>query len=334
MGDGDEIARAFWIAGPGRGEIREERLPPPGPGEVLVRALMGGISRGTESLVFRGRVPESQHQAMRCPFQQGSFPGPVKYGYISVGRVENGPAALRDRRVFCLHPHQDRYRVPEDAVVPVPDDVPDRRAALAAGMETAVNALWDAAPRVGDRVAVVGGGVIGQLVAGLAVRVPGVRVVLVDTDPARADAATALGAGFAAPGEAEGGRDLVFHASGSPGGLDTALSLAGFEATVVELSWYGDAPVTAALGEGFHARRLRLVSSQVGAVAPARRARHDRTARMVLALELLREPLWDRLPGPALAFGQLPAAMAGLAEAPGDGRLPLVDYQAEGEGHV
>lgn len=319
-------ARAFWLGAPGRGEIRSEPLPAPASGEVLVRALRSGISRGTESLVFNGRVPPSQHRAMRCPFQAGDFPAPVKYGYASVGIVEAGPPALRGRRVFCLHPHQDFYVVPETAVVPVPDAVPDARAVLAANMETALNGLWDGAPRLGDRIAVVGAGVVGCLVAALAARLPGARVELVDIEPARADLAAALGCGFAPPDAAAGEADLVVHASGTAAGLATALRLAGFEATVLELSWYGDRTVAAPLGEDFHARRLKLVSSQVGAVAAARRARWTQARRLALALELLADAVFDRLLAGECTLAELPAAMAGLAAEPAAALCHLVRY--------
>ncbi len=142
-------ALAFWLREPGTGEIRSAPLPEPGPGDVLVRTLRSGVSRGTESLVFRGGVPPSQYAAMRAPFQEGDFPGPVKYGYLNVGRVEDGPPDLHGRTVFCLYPHQTSYVVPAEAVVVVPEDVPASRAVLAGTVETAVNALWDAAPLLG-----------------------------------------------------------------------------------------------------------------------------------------------------------------------------------------
>lgn len=312
--------RAFWVVAPGRGEIRAAAPRAPGPGDVRVRARASGISRGTEALVLRGRVPQSQYEAMRCPFQEGDFPAPVKYGYASVGEREDGA------RVFCLHPHQDRYTVPADAVVPVPDAVPDRRAALAANMETAVNALWDAAPRVGDRIAVVGGGVVGCLFAAIAGRIPGTRVQLVDVNPARAATAARLGVGFAAPGEAAGDADIVVHASGAPAGLATALGLAGFEALVVEMSWYGDQAVPAPLGEAFHSRRLTLKSSQVGAVATSRRARRSFRDRLGLALDLLRDPVFDCLISGESRFGDLPETMARLADDPGDTLCHVVLY--------
>lgn len=312
-------ARACWLVQAGRAELRTQTLHEPADGEVLVRTLHSGISRGTEMLVFRGEVPASEHQRMRAPFQQGDFPGPLTYGYSSVGVVEQGPPALRGRAVFCLHPHQDRYVVPAAAVHPLPEDVPPARAVLAANLETAVNALWDGAPRVGDRIAVVGGGAVGLLVAWLAGRMPGCRVQLVDLQPARAALAQRLGVGFALPDEASGDADLVIHASGQGAGLQTALRLAGFEATVLELSWYGTRAVELPLGQAFHARRLVLKSSQVGHVAAARRARWDHAQRLRLALRLLADPVLDALVTGASPFDELPALLARLAAGGGAG---------------
>jgi threonine dehydrogenase-like Zn-dependent dehydrogenase len=325
MSDGAS-ARAFWVAAPGRGELRRAVLPRPGAGEVLVRALASGISRGSEALVFAGRVAPSQVTLMRCPFQEGEFPAPVKYGYASVGIIEAGAASLLGRRVFCLYPHQDRYVVPESAVLTVPDAVPDARAVLAANMETALNGLWDAAPRLGDRIAVVGAGVVGCCVAALAARVPGTQVELIDIDPARAALAASLGCRFARPEAATPEADLVIHCSGSAAGLATALRLAGFEATVLELSWYGAGDVAAPLGEAFHSRRLSLRSSQVGAVATAQRARWSHRRRLALALDLLADPVFDRLITGDSAFDDLPQAMARLARDPGGALCHLVRY--------
>jgi threonine dehydrogenase-like Zn-dependent dehydrogenase len=316
----DRLVRAFWIVEAGRGEIREEVLPAPGPDQLVVSARRSGISRGTESLVFKGLVPSSQWQAMRCPFQIGEFPGPLKYGYASVGQIDAGPDALLGRRVFCLHPHQSAYIVPIGAVTFLPDDVPDTRAVLSANMETAVNGLWDAAPRLGDRISVVGAGVVGALVAALAARIPGVEVELVDPDPGRADLAAALGCAFALPATASGERDIVVHASGQPAGLQTALGLAGFEATVLEMSWYGSRMVPAPLGEAFHSRRLTLRSSQVGAVATAQRARWDFKRRMRLAVSLLADPVFDALLTGQSTLDELPATLSRLADRP-DGTL-------------
>ncbi|MFJ8079618.1 3-hydroxyacyl-CoA dehydrogenase NAD-binding domain-containing protein [Streptomyces sp. NPDC096205] len=318
----DRTARAFWLAAPGYGEIREVALPDPADGEVLVRSLYSGISRGTETLVFRGGVPRSQYDAMRAPFQEGDFPGPVKYGYLSVGVVEQGPERLLGRTVFCLHPHQTRYVVPATAVTPVPDAVPAARAVLAGTVETAVNALWDAAPLVGDRIAVIGGGMVGSSVAALLARFPGVRVQLVDTDPARAKTAEALGVGYAAPEDALGGCDLVVHASATAQGLARGLELLAPEGTIIELSWYGDQKVSLPLGEAFHSRRLTLRASQVGTVSPAR-AHRSYAERLALALDLLADPALDALITGESAFDELPDVMPRLAS----GEIPALCHR-------
>lgn len=307
-------AQACWLLEPGLAEWRDENLPAPGPGDVLVRTLHTGISRGTELLVFRGMVPPSEHQRMRAPFQAGDFPAPVKYGYNNVGIVEQGPAHLLGQAVFCLYPHQTRYVVLADAVQLLPADVPPARAVLAANLETAINALWDAAPRVGDRIAVVGGGTVGLLVAWLASRLPGSRVEVVDTNPERHALAEHLGASFASPATATPDADLVIHASGRPEGLATALGLAAFEATVLELSWFGEQAVTVPLGGAFHARRLTLKSSQVGHVATEQRGRWSYRRRMALALSLLNDPRLDALVTDTSPFTELPSVLARLAQ--------------------
>ena len=309
-------AATFWFRAPGAGEIRSTELPEPGPDDVVVRTLFSGISRGTETLVLRGGVPRSQAARMRAPFQEGEFGGPVKYGYLNVGVVEEGPAHLRGRTVFCLYPHQTRYVVPAAAVTPVPDDVPPARAVLAGTVETAVNAPWDAAPLLGDRISVVGGGMVGCSVAALLARFPGVDVELVDVDPERATVAAALGVRFATPDAATGDRDQVVHASATEAGLARSLSLLADEGEVVELSWYGDRPVSLPLGEDFHARRLTIRASQVGAVARARRGRRTHRDRMALALALLADPAFDALVTREVAFADLPAELPRIAGEP------------------
>lgn len=319
-------AKAFWVAEPGRGEIRTEFLRPPSGDEVLVRTLFSGVSRGTEALVFNGGVPGSERERMRAPFQSGDFPAPVKYGYAAVGRVEQGPSGLSGRTVFVLHPHQTYFVVPAEAVHVVPDEAPPARAVLAANLETALNGIWDARPHVGDRIAVVGAGVVGCLVGWIAARVPGCHVELVDINPARAAVASALGVDFALPADAARDTDLVVHASGSPAGLDLALSLAGDEARIVELSWFGDQRVSLALGGAFHARRLSIVSSQVGRVAASQRARWNTRRRMQLALSMLVDPALDVLITGESPFDGLPQVMATLAGQPGGALCHRITY--------
>jgi threonine dehydrogenase-like Zn-dependent dehydrogenase len=325
-------ARQFWIQTPGRGEIVRAALPPRASGEALVRALYSGISRGTESLVYRGEVPPSQYRAMRAPFQEGEFPGPVKYGYSSVGRVEEGPdagaAGLTGRFVFCLYPHQDVYCVPAAAIMPLPDDVPPARAVLAANMETAINVMWDARPSAGDRIVVVGGGVVGLLAAWLCGQVPGASVTIVDPNPAREAAARQLGVLFRAQPPEDAGADLVVHASGQPEGLAAAFAAAGVESTIVEASWYGQRSVPLPLGEWFHSRRLTVRSSQVGRIPPERAPRWTHRRRMTLALDLLRDPRLDVLITGESLFEELPTVLDALSREPGDTLCHRIRYAA------
>ncbi len=320
------IAQQFWIQSPGHGEIVQATLGAACEGDVLVAARYSGISRGTESLVFRGDVPSSLYADMRAPFQEGEFPGPVKYGYSSVGDVIEGPAEWRGRSVFCLFPHQDRYRVPIAAVTPLPADVPAPRAVLAANMETAVNVAWDAGPSVGDRVVVVGAGVVGLLVAWLFRHMAGIDLTVVDLNPARAEVADALGLSCVTEPPVDTDADLVVHASGQPEGLVTALSVAAVEATIVEASWYGTRQVRLPLGERFHARRLTLRSSQVGRLSPTRVPRWTHGRRLALALDLLRADELDVLISGESRFDELPAVMASLAEEPGDTLCHRIRY--------
>jgi len=323
-------AQALWYVGPNRAEIRDETsavgLENAGPGEVHIHALYGGISRGTERLVFTGRVPESEYARMRAPFMAGNFPFPVKYGYATVGRVVAGPDALIGRTAFALYPHQTAFTLPADRIALLPADVPASRGVLAANMETALNALWDAAPGPADRIAVVGAGAVGSLCAWLAGKLPGAEVTLVDIDESRAAVAAALGVRFAPPGRAAEDCDLVIHASASQAGLATALRLAGNEATVLELSWYGAAEVAVPLGETFHSRRLRLISSQVGQVAPSHRPRWSYGRRMDAALALLADPVLDAMITPAVDFHDLPAQLRRILTGPGGVLCQLIRY--------
>ncbi len=319
-------ARAFWIAAPGRGEIRSEPPPTPADGELLIRTLYSGVSRGTEALVFHGRVPAGERERMRAPFQVGTFPAPVKYGYTSVGLVEEGPRALLHRHVFALYPHQTHYSLPATAAHPLPSGVPPERAVLAANLETAINGLWDARPQLGDRVVVIGAGVVGCLVAWLASRIPGTDVTLVDVRQNRAAVADRLGVAFAVPDFAPPDADLVVHASGSAAGLQLALRLAAFEATIVELSWYGDRAVTVPLGEAFHARRLTIRSSQVGYPPALQRGRWDNRRRMALALGLLTDPALDVLISGESPFDELPSVMPRLTADDSDALCHRIKY--------
>jgi NADPH:quinone reductase-like Zn-dependent oxidoreductase len=317
-------AHALWYVAPRRAELRLETCGRVGRNEVRVRALFGAISRGTERLVYEGRVPKSEYERMRAPGMGGTFPFPVKYGYSAVGRVTEGPG--RGGFVFALHPHQSEFVVPAEDVVPVPESVPPQRAVLAANMETALNAVWDAAPAPADRIAVVGGGTVGLLLARLCARLPAADVTVVDVARSRARLVKTLGARFALPDDAPEDCDVVFHASASEAGLATALRIAGEEATVAELSWYGTADIAAPLGGAFHSRRLRLVASQVGKVAASHRPRWTPRRRLAAALALLDDPALDGLLSAPVDFADLPKKLTNLLAADSDIICPVIRY--------
>ncbi|MFB2549975.1 zinc-dependent alcohol dehydrogenase [Ensifer soli] len=315
MSDGSR-ARALWILRPGECAIEEEPLRSAGPSEVLVEALYGGISRGTERIVFSGTVPASEAERMRGPHMAGDFSFPVKYGYCSVGRVLAGPEALEGREVFCLYPHQDRYVVAAEAVRPLPPGLPPGRAVLAATMETALNIVWDAGILPGDRVAVFGAGIVGLLVASVARGIPGTEVVLVDPETGRRGPAARLGLDPIAPESIADDFDVLVNASASDAALALALDHAGMEARIVEASWYGTRAARLPLGGAFHAKRLSIVSSQVGQPPPCRRARWSHARRMDKALALLTDARYDALISGETAFDELAPAYPRLLADP------------------
>jgi threonine dehydrogenase-like Zn-dependent dehydrogenase len=325
-----QIARALWTEAPRKARIRPLALRAPGAGEALVVMLWSGVSRGTERLVFEGRIPPSEYERMRAPMQDGDFPFPVKYGYCGVGSVAEGPTDLVGKTVFCLHPHQDRFVARVDMLRLVPATTPPRRATLAANMETALNALWDSGAGPGDRIVVIGAGVLGLLIAALAARLPGADTTVVDVEASRGEIAGLFGARFVSSSDAEklkaSPADIVFHASATEEGLSLALDCAGLEATVVEASWYGDARPAVPLGGAFHANRLRIVSTQVGHVAPSRRARWSYARRLDKALELLADERLDALITREVAFDDLPDELPSLLASNAKGLGAVVRY--------
>ncbi|TLM74963.1 zinc-binding alcohol dehydrogenase [Pseudarthrobacter sp. NamB4] len=319
-------ATAYWTTAKEHGELRAEELPTPGPGEALVRALYSGISKGTEMTVHTGAVPPRVADAMRAPHQEGQFPGPVKFGYLSVGVVEEGPEGWPGQRVFCLNPHQDRYVVPVSDLTRIPDDVPSRRAVLTGTVETAVNALWEAGPRLGDRIAVVGAGLVGGTVATLLRTFPLQRLQLIDLDAGRKQLADTLGVEFTHPDDALADCDIVFHCSASQEGLERSLQLLGDEGDVIEMSWYANREVTLPLGEDFHARRLSIRASQVGVVARARRHRRTNADRLDLAVSLLKAPVFDAFITGTSRFAELPGVVQDLAHGRLDALCHVIEY--------
>lgn len=323
----DELtADALWYVGPGRAEIRQERLDPLDERMVRVRARYSGISRGTEALIAAGKVPSSEYARMRCAYMDGSFPFPAKYGYSIVGRVVAGLDSLVGRDVFVLHPHQAVFDIAADDAIAIPSDVPIARAVLAANMETALNATWDAEPLPSGPIAVIGAGVVGALVGFLCARARGAAVTLIDINPARAELARALGLNFATPDDAPVDRELVVHTSADPRGLATAIDIASDEATILEMSWYGAGNVPVPLGGAFHSRRLKIVSSQVGKVAPSRRATTSHRQRLQQAIALLSDARLDALLMPAVPFNELPQRLPEILDAKSGVLCQLIAY--------
>lgn len=310
------VARGLWHIGPGQSELRTERLAPLRPGEVRIKTEFSGLSRGTERLVANGEIPQSEWLRMRAPMQAGNFPFPVKYGYAAAGIVVGGAESAIGKRVFALHPHQDIFQVPEAQVFELPNHVTTRRAVLAANMETALNAHWDAGTAPGDRLLVVGAGAVGLLIAYIARRIAGTDVTIVDVDPGKRQVASALGLKLVRPAEVHADNRIVFHASATAEGLETALNACAFEGTVVEVSWHGGKPVPVMLGGAFHSRRLKIISSQVGHVAPSHRGQVTNRDRLGRAISLLDDPALDALVETDVAFADLPA------------RLPKIWYAA------
>ncbi len=306
-------AKALWITGHAQTEIRDAILDRHAD-DVEVRTLFTGISRGTERLIFEGQVPASEHETMRAPFQEGDFNFPVKYGYSAVGHVETG--TRRGQIVFALFPHQSRFCVPDSALTPVPGDVPPGRAVLGANMETALNITWDAQISIGDRVVVIGCGVVGALVGYLAAQITGTEVMLSDIDPGKASLALRLGCDFSVPDDLDLDADVVVHASASASGLEAAIAVAGTEARVIEASWYGSRNVDVPLGGRFHQRRLQLISSQVGRIPARHAARWTYQRRLAKALSLLADNRLDALISGETPFETLAADYGGILKNP------------------
>lgn len=326
-----QMAKALWYVAPGMLQLQVDTLLPVTEGNVRIRMAFSGISRGTERLILQGAVPESEYQSMRAPFQSGDFPFPIKYGYSAAGEVVAGPAELIGEHVFCLYPHQDQFIVPETSIALVPKNIPLRRATLAANMETALNAIWDAGAGPGDRISVIGAGVVGLLTAHLASRIPGTSVTIIDTNSTRGAIAEAIGLGFAAPDQAPNDCDIVFHTSSSESGLQTAIACAGMEATIIEMSWYGDRPVSVQLGGAVHSRRLRLISSQVGQISPTHRPRWSYNRRLSKAITLLDAPILDRIVDQEIQFDEAPKLLPIVLDKDYQELPPVIRYPSSPE---
>lgn len=315
---------ALYFTAPRQVALRREPCPAPGPGQVRVRTRLSAISPGTEMLLYRGQMPSSLPADEALEALAGPLAYPLKYGYAAVGQVTDlgpgVPEAWAGRWVFAFQPHQTCFVATVASLHPVPTDIPPERAAFLPNMETAVNFLLDGAPLIGERVAVLGQGVVGLLTTALLARFPLAALVAFDRYPLRRETARALGATLAldpaAPDALEAARvhlaahdryagaDLTYELSGNPAALNLALALTGFAGRVVIGSWYGTKRAALDLGGRFHRSRIRLLSSQVTTLAPEHTGRWDKARRLALAWEMLRTFPAERLITHRIPFAQ------------------------------
>ncbi|HZN37407.1 MAG TPA: zinc-binding alcohol dehydrogenase [Planctomycetota bacterium] len=317
---------AYWVDTAGQGALHAVELPHPGDTDVDLQTQFSGISPGTERLVGLGQVPSGSASAMACRGMRGSFALPILYGYSLVGVVRGG--ALDGQRAFVMHPHQQRVIVPRATLVMLPADVPSPRGTLLPNLETALNATWDAELRAGERIAVIGGGAVGLLVAFVLSSTHRGEVVLVEAEAARRQFAARLPwvRAAVAPEElAPGTFAVAFHATGTSHGLQLAIDALSFEGRVIELSWYGTKTVELRLGGTFHSERKRIVASQVGTVAASHREAGF-GARTAAVLQLLRDARLDALLQTPIAFARLPEFFARLYRGEQSDPCPLVVY--------
>lgn len=313
----NDVAQALVYCAPGEARIDTVDLPPQG---IRVMTRFSGISRGTERLIFNGLVPEAEHDRMRAPLQSGDFPFPVRYGYAATGTVDDPTTDLHGREVFCLHPHQTAFRAPQAMVLPIPRNVPASRAILAANMETALNAIWDARLRPGSKCLVVGAGLLGWLITALLSRRPDLSVDITDIRTDTGVKADDFSVNFMTPDRTNScSYDVAFHTSASSAGLQSALDALNFEGRVIELSWYGVRETQINLGGNFHANRLSILCSQVGHVAPTHRHAVTHRDRLARALTALDDPRLDLLITHEVHFRDLPESLPRLLadDAPG-----------------
>ncbi|MEM9671559.1 MAG: zinc-binding alcohol dehydrogenase [Bacteroidota bacterium] len=296
---------ALWHLSERESSIRSQSLPPLKTDECLIESLFSLVSSGTETLVANGQVPAELQDSMQVPYMEGSFGFPLKYGYSLVGKVIEGSENLVDRYVHLLHPHQQHCVVKETDVTVIPEGIPPQRAVLASNLETALNAVWDSHLSAGDRVLVVGMGLIGSLVALLASQFPATQIRVAETDPTRQSLAREQGFSLYDPSDTP--FDVAFHSSGSSTGLQTAIDAVGYEGQVIELSWYGTRSAEVKLGGSFHQQRKQIISSQVSQLPAHRQARWDYRRRKQTVLDLLQDDGWDDFLTATVDFTDVPA---------------------------
>lgn len=308
-------SKSLWFKNQFHAVMETEMLPvlPPNKkkNSCLIKTLFTAISPGTEYLVYSGGVPKKLYVEMRCPYMGGDFSFPIKYGYSLVGQVLDGPTSLKGKLIHTLHPHQDYARISAEDVYVIPDGISPQRATLASNMETALNAIWDSGVNIGDKVLIVGFGIIGSLIARILSFIPQVEVDVLDVQPAKITLIEQLGFSIYKE-EKEKKYDLAFHTSGSGPGLQTSINNVGLEGKIIETSWYGDKEVNLCLGETFHSQRKLIISSQVSHLPACKSARWDYKRRKEVVFQLLLHPEFDAHITHTIAFHNLPKLFQSL----------------------
>lgn len=289
-------ALQLWFTAPHRVEVREAALPAPAPEQVLVKTRYSAVSTGTELLAYRGQLPcaialDSSLKALQQPSDY-----PLQYGYACVGEVQQTGSAVdpswNGRQVFSFQPHASHFLAHPDELKTVPDGLPAQAAVFLPNMETAVNLVQDGRPLIGERVVVLGQGIVGLLLTALLARHPLGSLVAVEGRPERQELARRLGANMVvSPEEAAGaatGADLIYEVSGQPEALNLAIDLSGYASRIVIGSWYGSKAAPVDLGGAAHRNRLQLITSQVSTVDPALSGRWDKERRFGLVWEMIR----------------------------------------------
>lgn len=333
--------QAIYFISPGQVELREETLPAPAEGQVLVQTLLSAISPGTELLLYRGQFPDGLAVDENIAALAGEFHYPLRYGYSCVGRVLQIGAGVdarwSGRLVFAFNPHESAFLARIENLLPIPENLTPEQAAFLPNMETAINLVMDGRPLIGERVAVVGQGVIGLLTTALLASFPLKSLVTLDRYALRRQASLNLGAHASLDPEAAGfvqnlssllpsGSDLTLELSGSPAALDQAIGLTGFDGRVIIGSWYGQKRASLDLGGRFHRSRIRLISSQVSTIAAELSGRWDKARRFSLAWEMLRTVRPERLVSKRVPIGAAAQAYQLLDQQPGEAIQILLMY--------
>ena len=288
-------AQSFWV-NKKRGSIKKELLNQSlGNDELLVKAYYSGISYGTEKIVHDSQVPANQYEFMRAPHQVGEFNKEVKYGYLSVGKVVVGPKSMMNKMVYTMFPHQSMYILKSSLATLIPSHIPYKRALLTANMETAINAMWDSQPSIGDNTYVIGAGIVGILMAYVLSSTFGIKVTVIDNNASKKKLCKFFNIDFENNINCIKDPDIIFECSGNASVLSDLINNSTLETKICILSWYGKQQSKIKMGENCFSRRLEIIFSQVGNITPIQSKKWDNLSRRALALKLLDNKKLDSL---------------------------------------